>query len=265
MSNQDEEPKEPGLPTYQFFSADLYHNYFTDSANNVAPQAVTDSFLSGADLSTSIPSISFPSTSLPSLIAPSSVMPSTYTQSTDAPGSTASSLTNPEPVPYSLTDDEPEPTFEERAATAPIPVAEPSQTEEKWNRYVEPSTVPDVFSADFNFNRSLLKIFWRIDVDHNNRVSKKELALALQENWFDGDEKVLAKLLYESYEDISPETIFCDAGLSINNILNFGPFGEMAAEQLETEIPDRVPPPRGNDSLKQKLRKSSQSLRKLFK
>ncbi len=147
---------------------------------------------------------------------------------------------------------------------APAPVEVGTQSGEKWNAYVEPNCAPAVFSSDFNFNRSLLKIFWRIDVDHNNRVSKNELALALQENWFGGDEKVLARLLFEMYEDISPETIFCDAGLSVNNILNYGPFGDMAKEQLDTVIPDppqqtRKSPPKKNSN------KSSQQLRSLFK
>ncbi|HEY9678792.1 MAG TPA: hypothetical protein V6C76_12335 [Drouetiella sp.] len=90
------------------------------------------------------------------------------------------------------------------------------------------STSSNTFSSDFDFNRSLLKIFWRIDVDHNNRVSKRELALALDENWFSGNERVLAKILFEAYEDISPEAIFCDAGLSVNNILSYGPFSDFA-------------------------------------
>ncbi len=149
--------------------------------------------------------------------------------------------------------------------TAPAIVA-PVQREEVWNQYVEPSCVPDVFSVDFNFNRSLLKIFWRIDVDHNNRVSKNELALALQDNWFEGDEKTLAKLLYQSYEDISPEAIFCDAGLSVNNILGFGPFAEMAASQLETQLPERNLPDRIDFPKRKNPTKSSQqSLRSLFK
>jgi len=152
------------------------------------------------------------------------------------------------------------PGYVSQQATTPV------QSEPKWNQYVEPSVVPDVFSSAFNFNRSLLKIFWRIDIDHNNRVSKNELAIALQENWFEGDERVLAKLLYESYEDISPETIFCDAGLSVNNILSFGPFAEMAASQLESQIPEPVRPEKSaRPAQKKSNNKSAQSLRSLFK
>ncbi|CAN5263597.1 hypothetical protein BH10CYA1_BH10CYA1_36050 [soil metagenome] len=145
----------------------------------------------------------------------------------------------------------------------PAPVETGTQSGVKWNAYVQPNCAPDVFGPDFNFNRSLLKIFWRIDVDHNNRVSKNELALALQENWFGGDEKLLAKLLFEMYEEISPEAIFCDAGLSVNNILNYGPFSDMAREELEAQIPE--PQPVRNSAPKTKNTKSSQSLRSLFK
>jgi hypothetical protein len=135
--------------------------------------------------------------------------------------------------------------------------------EEKWNQYTEPTCDAAAFSRDFNFNRSLLKIFWRIDVDHNNRVSKNELAIALHNNWFDSDEKLLATLLYENYEDISPEAIFCDAGLSVNNILNFAPFAPMAAEKLEPQAPAQVQPA-GNNAPAKKSTKSSRSLRSLF-
>ncbi|MBI2809699.1 MAG: EF-hand domain-containing protein [Candidatus Melainabacteria bacterium] len=147
---------------------------------------------------------------------------------------------------------------------APAPAETSTQSDEKWNTYVQPNCAPDVFSPDFNFNRSLLKIFWRIDIDHNNRVSRNELAQALQENWFGGDEKLLAKLLFEMYDDISPEAIFCDAGLSVNNILNFGPFGDMAKEELEAQIPEPPAPVRNNPP-KKKNTKSSQSLRSMFK
>jgi len=91
-----------------------------------------------------------------------------------------------------------------------------------------------------------------------------ELATALQENWFVGDEKVLAKLLFDMYEEISPEAIFCDAGLSVNNILSFGPFGDMVAEQLEPEIPQSSQQPTRKNA-PQKKTKSSQSLRSMFK
>ncbi|MFN8555056.1 MAG: hypothetical protein U0103_26610 [Candidatus Obscuribacterales bacterium] len=166
------------------------------------------------------------------------------------------------PAPVSAVHTTPvtSPGYVAQQATTPV------QSEPKWNQYVEPSVVPDVFSSTFNFNRSLLKIFWRIDIDHNNRVSKNELAIALQENWFEGDERVLAKLLYESYEDISPETIFCDAGLSVNNILSFGPFAEMAASQLESQIPEPVRPEKSaRPAQKKSNNKSAQSLRSLFK
>ncbi|HEY9730896.1 MAG TPA: hypothetical protein V6C89_03225 [Drouetiella sp.] len=139
--------------------------------------------------------------------------------------------------------------------------------EERWNKYPEPDCDSTRFSDAFNFNRSLLKIFWRIDVDHNNRVSKNELAIALDNNWFEGDERLLAMLLYESYEDISPEAIFCDAGLSVNNILSFAPFAPMAAEKLESQAPTLNQSARNSNLAKggSKKSKSSQSLRSMFK
>lgn len=361
MSNQDEEPKDANLPSYQFFNTDLNYNYFTDQTSATdAPSTVTSSAPSNSIPSTVISSA--PSNSTPSSVllksskpfsAPSvpEIKPYTYVPVTPPVSNVVSDVpvvpytppsiefmsnlaaqvaapvveVEPKRVEYSLKDDEPEMTFEERVAAmereiavanaasaaaqaaqaaaaqaaaakaasqaaaaqpispiptfsrysdiepipaeylqAPAPVEVGTQSGEKWNAYVEPNCAPDVFSSDFNFNRSLLKIFWRIDVDHNNRVSKNELALALQENWFGGDEKVLAKLLFEMYEDISPEAIFCDAGLSVNNILNYGPFGDMANEQLETEIPD---PPQQirNSAPKKKSNKPSQQLRSLFK
>ncbi|MBS1955011.1 MAG: hypothetical protein JST89_12565 [Cyanobacteria bacterium SZAS-4] len=361
MSNQDDESKDSNLPSYQFFSADLNYNYFTDQPTNIdALPAVTPTVLpttsttpssvkpytppasytpvSYTPSSPSIPASSFiPSSSqTPTSIAAAPVV-SNLVQDVPVVPYTPSSIdfmanlaakvsaplveAEPERVEYSLKDDEPELTFEERvaamereiaaadAATAaaqaakdlaaaqkaaeiaaaqpisPIPTfsrftdVEPipaeylqapvqletgTQSGDKWNAYVEPSCAPDVFSADFNFNRSLLKIFWRIDIDHNNRVSKNELALALQENWFGGDEKVLASLLFEMYEEISPEAIFCDAGLSVNNILAYGPFGEMANEKLDSDIPEPVQPARNNPP-KKKNTKSSQSLRSMFK
>jgi hypothetical protein len=150
----------------------------------------------------------------------------------------------------------------------PEPLVE-AATSGEWNAFaaIPTTNVQDVCSPDFNFNRSLLKIFWRIDIDHNNRVSKNELATALQENWFQGDERVLAKLLFDMYEEISPEAVFCDAGLSVNNILSFGPFGDMVAQQVDTEMPQPTKQPeRNNAPAKKKTNnKSSQSLRSMFK
>lgn len=352
MSNQDDESKDSNLPSYQFFSADLNYNYFTDqTTTGEAPSSVLPSSTTSATTSASTPASTSLKSSKP-FAAPSipEVKPYAYVPASPTPANAVSDVPfvpytpssidfmanlaakvaapiveiEPERIEYSLKDDEPEMTFEERVAAmereiavanaasaaaqaaadeaaqaaalkaaaqaaaaqaiSPIPTfsrhadiepipAEYLQTPaalevgtesgEKWNAYVEPNCAPDVFSYDFNFNRSLLKIFWRIDVDHNNRVSKNELALALQENWFGGDETVLAKLLYEMYEDISPEAIFCDAGLSVNNILNYGPFGDLVKEQLQVDIPE-PPQPLRNTTPKKKNIKSSQSLRSLF-
>jgi hypothetical protein len=206
----------------------------------------------------------------------------------------------PNKVEYSLIDDLPEPTFEERVAAmkkasaeeevpepvapspsaisfptaeqlpapVPVPVSTPQESADRWTACEVPNCDPDVFSPDFNFNRSLLKIFWRIDSDHNNRVCKNELLIALSNDWFTGDERLLAKLMYEIYEEISKETIFCDAGLSINNILNFELFAELAArdaEPVKMSESRAIEAPRTPKTAPKKNQKSSQSLRSLFK
>jgi hypothetical protein len=240
MSNQDESAPYSKLPTYQFFSADLNYNYYTDSTDSKEE-------------------------------APPTV-----------PSPAASVVLASPKVAYSLTDDVPQPTFEERLAATtslaatpeltwfePTPISRTQETmfqtqeaEEKWNQYTEPNCAPINFSSEFDFNRSLLKIFWRIDVDHNNRVSKNELATALSENWFSGDETLLAALLYDVYEEISPEAVLCDAGLSVNNILNYAPFVGLSTQSLK---PVTVTSPNNYD-----VRNSSQSrpkakkLRNLF-
>ncbi len=319
------------LPSYQFFSADLNYNYFTeqtpvgDAPGAVTPAVVTKSVVTQPVVTKSMAT---PSVVIPSPVTQSVVpyTPASYDFISNLAAPAAAPVVEVEParVEYSLSDDEPELTFEERVAAmeremaiadaasaaaraaadaiarasaaatqpispiptfsrydvelipaeylqapvapapAPAPAALGTQSGEKWNAYVQPNCAPDVFSADFNFNRSLLKIFWRIDVDHNNRVSKNELALALQENWFAGDEKLLAKLLFEMYEDISPEAIFCDAGLSVNNILSYGPFGDMAKEELEAVIPEPIPQ-RNEPPKKKNINKQSKSLRSMFK
>jgi hypothetical protein len=151
---------------------------------------------------------------------------------------------------------------------APVPASNSQESAQGWNAYEAPSSVLDVFSPDFNFNRSLLKIFWRIDSDHNNRVCKNELLIALSNEWFTGNERLLAKLMYDIYEDISPETIFCDAGLSINNILNFELFAELAArdaEPVKMSESYATDAPKTSKTAPKKNTKSSQSLRSLFK
>lgn len=304
MSNDDEELKDLSLPGYQFFTPDLNYNYFSDQNASilstppvVSPSetvATQDKFPTSlmAPAQNTLPSAPVQNTLPNAPVQQTAPAPQTapvqYSLSDDGPEPTfaervaamereklaeaaatarakaeaiaaaKADLTSVAPV-YSA------PVTAVPVNTAPANVA-PVEREEVWNHYVEPSCVPDVFSADFNFNRSLLKIFWRIDIDHNNRVSKNELAMALQDNWFEGDEKTLAKLLYESYEDISPEAIFCDAGLSVNNILSFGAFAEMAASQLETELPQQARAGFNQAPKKKNPTKSSQqSLRSLFK
>lgn len=291
MSNQDEESKDFNLPGYQFFSPDLNYNYFGDQSFATPTVLSVESAVIAAPAATAAESSTYAafatSAELQQECVPYSLSDSepelTFEErvaamdreiaaheAASARARTAAILT-PAPPPA------PAPTSDQSSSIpsiASLPV-EYSQSayvgmaniaapeEEKWNQYAEPTCDAAAFSRDFNFNRSLLKIFWRIDVDHNNRVSKNELAIALHNNWFDSDEKLLATLLYENYEDISPEAIFCDAGLSVNNILNFAPFAPMAAEKLESQAPVQVQPARNNAPAK-KSTKSSRSLRSLF-
>jgi hypothetical protein len=89
----------------------------------------------------------------------------------------------------------------------------------------------DDFSGNFNFEASLLKIFWRIDVDRNNHVSYSELTQAIESDWFAGDEKLLAKVLLACYDDITMGSLRLDAGVTVDQILRFGPFAEIIASQ----------------------------------
>lgn len=300
MTNQDEESNlssGTGLIGYQFFSSELYHNYFTDQPTPppVVPAQTGASPAQPVALAEQSAALPFQPALLTDqraaqLVQPADrniagvpelshgapyAMPAVREFVSQLAAPQAEQVETPfQRVEYSLNDVELEPTFEERVAAMSSPIVLESAPEPNWNRFEAPAAQsasqllpPEQFSANFSFNRSLLKIFWRIDVDHNNRVSKRELAQALDENWFSGDERLLAKLLHEIYEDISPEAIFCDAGLSVNNIYNFPPFAELAATQVEPEqSPAQQAPPRatsGNSSGK-KIAKSAQSLRRIF-
>lgn len=89
------------------------------------------------------------------------------------------------------------------------------------------------FSAKFDFNESLLKIFWRIDIDRNNRVNKAELQNAIGQNWFDGDEQILAAVLLSFYDELVCAPVFCDVGLSVNQILSSPLFSEMSTKESD--------------------------------
>ncbi len=251
MSNQDESAPYSKLPTYQFFSADLNYNYYTDSTvGTEAPPVVAPSAVAIVPVPAKVEYSLTDDEPDPTFEERVAAMATTPTAT--SPVNTTSPVTTPIPTPI------PTPTSTSLVTTSastslaitpvstslaatpvstwleatPTPISQMQEVEEKWNQYPQPSCAPINFSSEFNFNRSLLKIFWRIDVDHNNRVSKSELATALSENWFSGDEELLAQQLYDVYEQISPETVLCDAGLSVNNILNFAPFCGMSRQTL---------------------------------
>ena len=96
----------------------------------------------------------------------------------------------------------------------------------------------DEFSAKFNFEASLLKIFWRIDIDRNNHVSRPELMQAIENDWFTDDEKLLVKILLACYDDIALGSLLLDAGLTVRQILCFAPFAEIIASQSASQQPN---------------------------
>jgi hypothetical protein len=84
--------------------------------------------------------------------------------------------------------------------------------------------IPD----SFDLNKILTEIFWRIDVNRNNRISKAELEQAVVLRWFSGDSAELAKILFDDYDRIVPLPYLEDAGLSIEDILRYPPFSHIA-------------------------------------
>jgi len=84
--------------------------------------------------------------------------------------------------------------------------------------------IPDTF----DLNKILTEIFWRIDVNRNNRISKAELEQAVVLRWFSGDSAELANILLGDYDRIVPLPYLDDAGLSIEDILRYPPFSHIA-------------------------------------
>lgn len=117
------------------------------------------------------------------------------------------------------------------------------------------------FSDQFDFNASLLKIFWRIDVDRNNRVNRAELECAVRDHWFTGDEEVLALALLGEYDEIMPGPMIADAGLSVAQILNFAPFCQLAQSTMGRS---REQPSNNSWSEERASKKKKKSMQVLF-
>jgi len=82
------------------------------------------------------------------------------------------------------------------------------------------------FSENFKFKPTLLSIFWKIDKDDDQRLSKSELSNALSGGHFHDDEELIICLLWRHFDDIrrqklSSTTFFDRRGISVDEIVAF--------------------------------------------
>ncbi|HEY9717517.1 MAG TPA: hypothetical protein V6C69_08610 [Trichormus sp.] len=83
-----------------------------------------------------------------------------------------------------------------------------------------------VFSQNFKFKPTLLSIFWKIDKDDDQRLSKSELSDAMSNGSFHDDEELILCLLWRHFDDIRrrkimSSTFFDRRGISIEEIEAF--------------------------------------------
>lgn len=83
-----------------------------------------------------------------------------------------------------------------------------------------------IFSENFKFKATLLSIFWKIDKDADQRLSKSELSDAMSNGQFHGDEELIICLLWRHFDDIRrrkimASTFFDIRGISIEEIEAF--------------------------------------------
>ena len=87
------------------------------------------------------------------------------------------------------------------------------------------------FSEYFDFDACLKSVFRKIDVNHDNRLSKNELYAAIRSRKFNDDEEVLAGLVLEQFDRIrrqkmSSSTFFDERGVNLQEIVTF-PWGNL--------------------------------------
>lgn len=83
-----------------------------------------------------------------------------------------------------------------------------------------------VFSQNFKFKATLLNIFWKIDKDDDQRLSKQELSDAMSNGRFHDDEELIICLLWRHFDDIRrrkimSSTFFDRRGISMEEIEAF--------------------------------------------
>jgi len=105
------------------------------------------------------------------------------------------------------------------SAPAPVVLANPAATP------VEPTRPADLsFGPNFNFTRSIKRVFTALDIDLSNRVTRKELADGMASNKLHGDEYLLALTLLDYYDEIH-KNVFgtggADMGASVEEILTY--------------------------------------------
>jgi len=106
-----------------------------------------------------------------------------------------------------------------------IPQSEPANVE-----YIETESHGRraiVFSQNFRFKPTLLSIFWKIDKDDDQRLSKSELFTAMASGRFNDDEELIICLLWRHFDNIrrqkiTSSTFFDRRGVSVDEIVGFG-------------------------------------------
>jgi hypothetical protein len=82
------------------------------------------------------------------------------------------------------------------------------------------------FSENFKFKPTLLNIFWKIDSNHDQRLSKQELHIAIRHGKFHDDEELLAGLLMQHFDYIRTNKLrssrfFDQRGLKVEEIMSY--------------------------------------------